>query len=755
MTNPNIPSFMQTGDAATTLSRRTFLSVSAAAGGGLMLSFALPGFGKSDPAIEKSAAALNMYVRIGKDGIVTIVSKNPEIGQGIRTMLPMLIAEELDVDWQNVRTQQADFDPKYGPQFAGGSFATPMNWDPMRRVGAAGRQLLIAAAAATWGVPASECETSLGTVKHKSGKTLPYGLLAAKAASLPAPDMKTLVLKDPKTFHIIGKATGGVDSPKIVAGEPIFGIDVSVPGMLYAVYEKSPVFGSKIVSANVDAIKSLPGVRHAFIVKGSEPNGLPDGIALGLLEGVAIVADTWWQASKAREKLKVEWASNPISNQNSASFAKQAAALSKQAPAKKIRSDGDVNTALAGATKVVEAEYFYPFLAHAPLEPQNCTAQVRDGKVEIWAPTQNPGAGRTLVAKTLGVAEGDVTIHLIRCGGGFGRRLSNDYMVEAAMIANLANAPVKLVWNRQDDMRHDMYRPAGFHYFKAGLDAQGKIVGFRDHFVTFGDGDKVANSADMGENEVPARFVGNLEYGVSTIPLGIPTGPLRAPGSNALAFAFESFIDELAHAAGKDPLQFRLDMFGEARVLPPPPGLRFGMPAPSFDVGRVRGVLELAAEKSGWGKRKLPKGTGMGIAFYFSHLGYFAEVVQATVSPAGHVKVDKVWVAGDVGGQIINPFGAENQAQGSAIDGIGAALSQAITIEGGQVQQSNFHDFNLIRMNQAPPVEVHFKITNNPPTGMGEPALPPVIPALCNAIFAATGKRVRKLPINPADIKTA
>lgn len=753
MMNPNIPSFMQAGDASK-LSRRTFLSVSAAAGGGLMLSFALPGFGKSDTAVEKGAKALNMYVRIGTDGIVTIMAKNPEIGQGIKTMLPMLIAEELDVDWKNVRTQQADFDPKYGPQFAGGSFATPMNWDPMRRVGAAGRQLLVAAAAATWGVPASECETSLGTVKHKSGKTLSYGVLAAKAAALPAPDMKTLVLKDPKTFHIIGKATGGVDSPKIVAGEPIFGIDVSVPGMLYAVYEKSPVFGSRIVSANVDAIKSLPGVRQAFVVKGAESNGLPDGMALGLLEGVAIVADTWWQANKARAKLKIEWAGNSISNQSSASFAQQAAELSKQAPAKKVRSDGDVDKALAGAAKVLEAAYSYPFIAHAPLEPQNCTAQIRAGKVEIWAPTQNPGSGRTLVAKTLGVAENDVTIHMIRCGGGFGRRLSNDYMVEAAMIAKLANAPVKLLWDRQDDMRHDMYRPAGFHYFKAGLDAQGKIVGFRDHFVTFADGDKVANSADLGEDEVPAHFVANLEYGLSTMPSGIPTGPLRAPGSNALAFAFDSFIDELAHAAGKDPLQFRLDMFGEARVLPAPPS-RFGMAMPSFDVGRVRGVLQLAAEKAGWGKRKLPKGTGMGIAFYYSHLGYFAEVVQATVSPAGQVKVDKVWVAADVGSQIINPFGAENQAQGSALDGIGAALGQAITIEGGQVQQSNFHDFSLLRMNQAPPVEVHFNITDNPPTGMGEPALPPVIPALCNAIFAATGKRVRKLPIDPADIKTA
>ena len=739
---------------ADSMSRRTFLSVSVAAGGGLMLNCALPDLAHANG--EAKSATLNLFVRIATDGIVTIMAKNPEIGQGIKTMLPMLIAEELDVDWKNVRTEQAKFNPAYGPQFAGGSFATPMNWDPARRIGAAGRQLLIAAAAKTWGVPAADCETTVGTVRHKtSGKTLSYGALAVKAASLPAPDPKTVVLKDPKDYRIIGKFTGGVDSPKIVKGEPIFGIDVTVPGMLYAVYEKSPVFGSKIVSANVDAIKSLPGVRHAFIVKGTEPSGLPDGMALGALEGVAIVADTWWQANKAREKLQIQWADNPISNQSSQGFAQTAAELAKQEPMKNVRKDGDVNAALANATKVLEAEYFYPFLSHATLEPQNCTAQVKDGKVEIWAPTQNPGPGRALVARTLGVKEDDITIHLIRCGGGFGRRLGNDYMVEAAAIAKMANAPVKLVWNRKDDMQHDAYRPAGFHHFKAGLDAQGKLIAFRDHFVTFGNGDKVASSADLGPTEFPARFVPNLEYGLSTMPLGVPTGPLRAPGSNAMAFVFESFIDELAHAAGRDPLEFRLDIYGEPKVLESA-GPRRGVPVPGFDTGRVRGVLELVAEKSGWRDRqKLPKGTGMGIAFYFSHMGYFAEVVQATVSKDGVTKVDKVWVAGDVGSHIINPAGGINQVQGAALDGIGEALGQAITIDGGRVVQTNFHEFPLLRMNQSAPVEVHFRLTDHSPTGLGEPALPPVVPALCNAIFAATGKRVRKLPIDPRELKTA
>ncbi|HMD29074.1 MAG TPA: molybdopterin cofactor-binding domain-containing protein, partial [Steroidobacteraceae bacterium] len=422
---------------------------------------------------------------------------------------------------------------------------------------------------------------------------------------------------------------------------------------------------------------------------------------------------------------------------SSEGFAKQALALSAQPPAAKVASEGDVTQALAASAKQLQAAYSYPFLSHATLEPQNCTAHVRDGKVEIWAPTQNPDAGRKIVAKTLGLSDADITIHMIRCGGGFGRRLMNDYMVEAAWISKQIGAPVKLLWNRQDDVQHDFYRPAGFHFFKAGLDGAGKLQAFRDHFVSFGEGGKAASSADMGANEFPAKFVANLELGMSLMPLGVPTGPLRAPGSNGLAFVFQSFIDEIAHAAGLDPLQYRIGLLGERRVVG------------AFDSGRMIDVLTLVGEKSAWGKRSPAKGSGMGVAFYYSHLGYFAEVVHATVDAGGRVTVDKVWVAADVGSQIINPTGAENQVQGAALDGIGEALGQAITLNNGRVVQSNFDDFPLLRMNQAPPVEVHFLKTDHPPTGLGEPALPPVIPALCNAIFAATGVRIRSLPIDP------
>ncbi len=733
------------------VSRRTILKASVAAGGGLLLYALLPAFaraatgGISDPA----GATLNAYIRIAPDGIITIMSKNPEIGQGIKTMLPMVIAEELDADWKDVRIEQAELDAaKYGRQFAGGSMATPLNWEPLRRVGAAGRAMLVAAAAETWGVKPAECSTSAGVVQHRpSGRKLGYGALALKAASLPVPDLATLRLKNPKDFTIVGRPTPGVDNPLIVAGKPLFGIDVSVPGMLYAVFQKCPVFGGKVVSANTDAVKSLPGVRHAFVVKGGDD-------PQGLLDGVAIVADSWWAASKAREKLEIAWNEGAAAAESTAGFARDAAKLGKGAPARSLRRDGDMSAAFSRAARVIEAAYSYPFIPHMTLEPQNCTAHVRDGKVEIWAPTQNPGPGAELVASTLGVARSQVTVHMTRVGGGFGRRLRSDFMAEAAWIAKVAGAPVKLLWSRQDDMQHDFYRPGGFHFLKGGLDGSGKLTSLSDHFVSFGHGDTVADSAAMAQSEFPAQLVDNLDYGMSLLPLGAPTGPLRAPRSNALAFVFQSFLDELAHAAGKDPLAFHLALLGERRVLSSSTGARD--PQREFDTGRMRGVLELVAEKSGWAKRQaLSKGTGMGIASYFSHLGYFAEVVQATVAPSGAVKVDKVWVAADVGSQIINPSGAENQVQGAALDGIGAALGQRITLERGRVVEANFDTVSPLRINQAAPVEVHFRITDNPPTGLGEPALPPAIPALCNAIFAATGKRIRKLPIDTAELRSA
>lgn len=722
---------------APALNRRSFLQLTALAGGGLLLAFDSLFAAEGDAAAVGSTFSPNGYLRITADGRITLFAKNPECGQGVKTSLPMIVAEELGVDISAVAIAQAPTDEKaYGRQFAGGSRSIPDNYDILRKAGAAARMLLLTAAAKTWGVPEAECTAGGGAITHaKSGRALAYGALVKTASALPLPADKDIVLKPAKEFKLLGKRIGGVDNPAIVTGKNLFGIDFKVPGMLHATYQRCPVPGGKVKTANVDAIKKLPGVKDAFVIEVAEPGPL--------VGGVAIVADFTWAAMSARKQLQVTWDEGD-NDYSTTAFAAKAAELGKQGGTE-VRKDGDVEAAFKDAKKVIEAAYSYPFISHANLEPQNCTAHVKGDKVEIWAPTQNPGPALDLVAKTLSVKKEDITLHVLRIGGGFGRRLLNDWVAEACMISKRAGVPIKLTWTREDDMRHDFYRPGGFHFLRGAVDAAGKISAWKNHFVTFclPGAKEPMRSAGLSPEELPARFLPNYRLEQSMIPSIVLTGPLRAPGSNAFGFVMQSFIDELAHAAGRDPIEFRLELLGEDRKVAATRG-------PVYDTARMKGVVRAVAKMAKWG-RKLEPGRGLGSAFHYSHSGYVAQVAEVSVAKDGTLKVHDVWCAVDVG-PIINRSGAENQIEGSILDGLGGAWTQEITVEKGRTMQSNFHEYPLLRMSEAPRVHIEFIESDNPPTGLGEPALPPLPPAICNAIFAACGKRIRSLPISKTNL---
>ncbi|WCP14441.1 Membrane-bound aldehyde dehydrogenase [pyrroloquinoline-quinone] [Sphingobium sp. AntQ-1] len=720
--------------SAAALSRRGFISASLLAGGGLLFDLNVP----LARAADGTPVILTAFIRILPDNRVVIGAKNAEIGQGAKTMLPMMIAEELGVDWSQVTIEQTHADAKvFGGQSAGGSRTTPREWLPTRQAGAAARAMLVAAAAQGWGVAPETLKTAGGTVSDpKSGKSATYASLATAAAKLPAPDPATLKLTDPADFRIIGQSVVGVDTPAIVAGKPLFGIDFKLPNMLYAVLETCPAFGGTIKSVNLDEVKALPGVAHVLPIKG-------DGTPESGFDGVAILSKSWWSANQARDALKIDWDVSAVSGFSTESYASQAAAKRKGKADADIVRTGDVDAAFASAARTVTADYDYPFLAHGTLEPQNCTALFKDGAVEIWAPTQNPESGRGLVAKALNMPPEKIRINFTRIGGGFGRRLMNDYMVQAASIAaQVPGVPVKLLWNRQQDIQRDFYRPAGWHGFRAALDKGGKLTAFHDHFVTFGKDGKPVRSAEMSASELPAGLIDNVLLEQSFLSTNMPTGWLRAPGSNALAFVTQAFLDEVAQAAGKDLPTLMLELLRDPKELPRGPN------QPPFVTARAQGVIEKALAMGGWATRKaLPRGTGKGFAFYYSHMGYFAEVLEVAIVD-GMPKVKTVWVAGDVGSQIINPINALHQAQGSVIEGLGQALAgQQITQVAGAVEQANYDTHPYLRIADAPRIVVEFVKTDYPPTGLGEPALPPVIPALVNAIHAATGKRIRTLPV--------
>ncbi len=721
---------MRTVQRKLAMDRRSFLKVSLLASGALVV-----GCGRTDQMEPAGTGAetwvANLYVRIDPDGSVTIVSKNPEGGQGVKTAFPMVVAECLGVDWRNVSVEQAPLDDRYGRQVAGGSRGTPDGWDDLRVAGTAARHLLIQAAATEWGVAAAECTAGNGTVKHSaSGKTARYEHLLETAAGLPVPDVDDLELKSrPADFSLLGTFVPGVDNHRIVTGQALFGCDTRLDGMLFAVFEKCPSFGGKLRSANVEEIRGLPGVTHAFVVPGTnDPRGLRSG--------VAIVAHTWWAANSARKRLRVDW----DTNQSDASGDYERKALALRAETGEIlRSDGDVDAALDNAASVVESSYYYPFVAHADMEPQNCTALFHEsGRLELWAPTQDPKAGRALLARTLGIPEDGIHVNMTRYGGGFGRRLRNEFMAEAAWIARETGRPVQVQWTREDDMRHDYYRPAAWHHFRAGVGEDGRMTAFDHHFVTFGRSGRTVNGAGISRDHYPAGLVPHFRLRQSLVDTNIPTGPWRSPGHSAYCWAYQSFFDEVAHAAGVDPLEFRLDLlsrsFGETQL----------------DRTRATATLQLAAEKSGWGNRPLDDNRALGVAFHYDHGGYVTHVVEV-VADGPRIRVEKVWSAVDVG-PVLNLSGAKNQVEGGFVDALSTANLE-ITFANGAAQQGNFNDYELLRIGQAPDIEVEFIQSDNRPTGLGEPPFAPAAPAVCNAIFAATGTRVYTLPLSRSGIR--
>ncbi len=717
--------------------RRQFLKLSGIAGGGLVIAFSLGGSSKA-MAGEASGKAFepNSYIQIKPDGTIILMAYSPEGGQGVKTFLPMIMAEELEVKWEDVTIVQSGISKeKYGRQVAGGSGATPWAWNPIREAGATARTMLVAAAAKKLGVSEKDCVAADSKVTcRKKKKSFSYGELAEIAAGLPLPAKDSIKLKESKDYKILGKFIGGVDNLDIVTGNPLFGHDQKLPGMLYAVFVKCPSFRGKPKTANLDEIKKRSGVVDAFIVEGQ---GGPRQVS----PGVAILAKDTYAAFEAEKALSVTWDKSEASTDSWSKFQEQAKELTAK-PGTELDNSGDFDAAQASANKVVESYYSYPYVSHAPMEPENCTAWFRDGVMEMWIPSQAPQGIPGQVAGIAGIDVSKVKLHQLRIGGGFGRKLINDFACEVAAIAKQVDAPVQLVWTREADMAHDHYRVGGFHNLTGCIDDKGKFSGLRDRTVLFVDPDDKQGRPGAGGNvrasAVQCPDIPNVRFEGANVPHKVPTGWWRAPGACSLAWVFQSFIHEMAVAAKRDHLEFLLEQMGEPRWLG-------NKSAGAFNTERAIGVIKEAAKKGDWGKEK-PKGQGRGLSFYFSHKGYFAMVAEVTVK-GPNVKVDRVVSVGDVG-MLLNISGGNNQVEGSIIDAMSVMAAQEITFEDGAVREGNFDSYPLLRMSALPKIECHWLTTEYDPTGLGEPAFPPVTAAITNAIFDATGERIRKMPIS-------
>ncbi|AKD56493.1 xanthine dehydrogenase family protein molybdopterin-binding subunit [Spirosoma radiotolerans] len=698
-------------------SRRNFLKIVATAGGGLVLGFNWADSEASATSATHFAPAavdFNSYLSISPQGVVTILSPNPEVGQGIKTAFPIIVAEELDADWTKVVVEQAPLDTKkFERQVAGGSGSIPHSWERLRKAGATARQMLVEAGAKRWNVPTAECTTSTGFVLHSSsGRKLSYGELATEASQLSVPN--NVKLKAVKDFKLIGSSIKNVDNPKIITGKPLFGLDFYREGMLFAMIQR-PAFGYKLKSLNADAAKAMSGIVNVVTFENS----------------VAVVGKSTWQVKKAKDALKIEW-EKADALESTADHNRIFKELLDGSGATVRRKDGDVDAAFKNAAKVVKAEYQCPFLPHNPLEPMNFFAHVRPDGAELVGPTQTPELARNETAKLLGITPDKVSVQLTRMGGGFGRRLKADYVVEAVQVSKLVNAPVKVIWSREDDMTGGSYRPAVRYRFEAALDAQGNMVGYKLRGASINAGNSTR------EDNFPAGAVDNLLIDSVDHKSPITTGPWRAPITNFLAFAEQSFMDEVAQAAGKDPVQFRLELLDKAKQKP--------AGAIKYDIDRMKGVINLAVEKSGWGKKKDANGkpVAQGFSVYFSHRSYVAQVGEVAVVK-GKPVLQKVYSAADCG-VIINQSGSQQQVRGCIVDGIGHAMYGNITFKDGVPEQKNFNEYRLIRLNEIPEIDVHFVQNEIDPTGLGEPSLPPAGGAVANAIYKATGKRLRSQP---------
>ena len=706
------------------LDRRTFLKTTAAAGGGLMIGGYLPtALGRSAGRLEAAGSfEPNIWLKVNSDDTVRIMLTQLEMGQGVMTSMPMLVAEELDMDWAKIKTEWTPADAKYGnPNFGGQQLTAGSNsvrglWKILRSAGAAARLMLVTAAAQTWSVPESSLTTEKGEVVHKaSGRRLKYGALVDKAAALPVP--KEVTLKEPKNFTLMGKSVPRLDIPEKVNGSAVFGMDVKLPGLLTARVVRCPVFGGKVASFNADKAKAVPGVKHVVQIS----------------SGVAVVADNYWTANKGAQALEIVWDEGKLATLNSADIMRKYADLAKQ-PGKVARNQGNADTALASSPKKFERVFEAPFLAHATMEPMNCTADVKAGSCDVYVPTQGQTASHNEAIAASGLAADKVKIHTTYLGGGFGRRGEADFVTEAVETSKAVGAPVKVVWSREDDMQHDFYRPISYARMQGAVDAAGNATVFTQHLVQQSLMKRLGSLPPPGVDFISLEGAANLPYDLPNIKVeyteqdpGIPFGFWRSVGASFQGFAVEAFIDELATTAGKDPYQFRHDLLGKAP--------------------RHRAALDLAAEKAGWGK-PLPQGRARGIAVMECFGSILAQVTEVSVDAKGAVKVHRVVCSVDTG-WVINPDTIKQQMEGGIIYGLTAALKGEITIQNGRVTQRHFNDYQMIRHPEMPLIEVFIVPSTAEPGGIGEPSTALAAGSLVNAIYAATGKRVYKLPIKP------